>query len=75
MLIKETARDWWLVVLVGVLVIGANLPEEYTTRFSIDKRVLLAVLVAMVVVSLGALPAYGAGGGDEFAGYWRQHSQ
>lgn len=50
--IKESSRDWGLVVLVALLSIGANLPEQWTTYLSIDRRYLLAGLVGVVAVAL-----------------------
>lgn len=51
-LLKESKRDWALVVVVGLLAIGANLPLELTEQFSIDRRYFLAGLVGVVGVAL-----------------------
>lgn len=51
-LIKESSRDWGLVVLVALLSIGANLPEQWTAYLSIDRRYLLAGLVGVVAIAL-----------------------
>jgi ankyrin repeat protein len=51
-ILKESSRDWGLVILVGLLSIGANLPTAWTDRLSIDRRYLLAGLIAVVGVAL-----------------------
>ncbi len=50
--LKESSRDWGLVILVALLSVGANLPEHWTERLSIDRRYLLATLLGVVAVAL-----------------------
>ncbi len=51
-LLKESKRDWALVVVVALLAIGANLPLELTEQFSIDRRYFLAGLIGVVGIAL-----------------------
>ncbi len=51
-LLKETSRDWILVVLVGLIALAANLPEEYTSYLSLNRQYLLVALIVVVGVSL-----------------------
>jgi len=51
-LLKESTRDWYVVALVGILVFAANLPDKYAAWLHIDTKYLLAVLIAVVGVSL-----------------------
>lgn len=51
-ILKESPRDWGLVVVVALLSIGANLPHEWTDRISLDRRYLLGGLLAVVGVAL-----------------------
>ncbi len=51
-LLKESPKDWVLVGIVGLLAIGANIPEEWTDYLSIDRRVLLIGLIGFIAVAL-----------------------
>ena len=51
-LLKESSRDWYVVGLVGILALAANLPVKYAAWLHIDTKYLLAVLIAVVGVSL-----------------------
>ncbi len=51
-LLKESSRDWFLVAVVALLAIGANIPDQYTEVLHIDRRYLIAGLLALVGVSL-----------------------
>ncbi|MDX5151423.1 MAG: ankyrin repeat domain-containing protein [Acidiferrobacterales bacterium] len=51
-LFRETKKDWYLVALVLILSIGANLPDYIAQRIYINKEFLLLALMAMVAVSL-----------------------
>lgn len=51
-LLRESPRDWLLVGVVALLALGANLPEELSAVLSIDRRLLLAGLLAVIAVSL-----------------------
>jgi len=48
----ESRKDWYLVVLVVLLAIGANLPGSITEKFYVNNNLLLMALAAIVVVSL-----------------------
>lgn len=48
----ESRKDWYLVVLVVLLAIGANLPTTITEKFYVNNNLLLAALAGIVVVSL-----------------------
>jgi hypothetical protein len=50
--LKESKRDWVLVGLVMLLAVAANLPPELQETLSIDRRILLAGLLAVVGVAL-----------------------
>ncbi|MGW8247051.1 MAG: ankyrin repeat domain-containing protein [Acidiferrobacterales bacterium] len=49
---RETKKDWYLVALVLILSVGANLPDYVAQRIYINKEFLLLALIAMVAVSL-----------------------
>ena len=49
---KQSVKDWWLVILVGIFSIGANLPEHVAESWGIDRRYLLAVLISFVGIAL-----------------------
>ena len=49
---KESPRDWWLVAVVALLSIGANLPREWTDLINLDRRYLLGGLIAVIGVAL-----------------------
>jgi hypothetical protein len=51
-ILKESPRDWGLVIVVILLSIGANLPHEWTDYFDFDRRYLLGGLIAVVGVAL-----------------------
>lgn len=51
-ILRESSRDWLFVSIVALLVLGANLPEEWTQAFSLDRRYLLVGLMAIIGVSL-----------------------
>lgn len=51
-LLRESSRDWALVVVVSLLTIGANLPPSLAESFNIDRRWFLAGLIAVVGVAL-----------------------
>lgn len=51
-ILKESPRDWGLVIVVILLSIGANLPHEWTDFISFDRRYLLGGLIAVVGVAL-----------------------
>lgn len=51
-ILKETSRDWGLVILVALLSVGANLPERWTESLRIDRRYLLATLLGVVAIAL-----------------------
>ena len=48
----ESRKDWYLVVLVVLLSIGANLPSSITEKFYVNNNLLLVALATIVVVSL-----------------------
>jgi hypothetical protein len=51
-ILRESSKDWLFVIIVTLLAIGANLPEEWAETFSIDQRYLLVGLMAIIGVSL-----------------------
>ncbi len=51
-ILKESPRDWGLVIVVVLLSIGANLPVEWTNLVNFDRRYLLLGLIAVVGVAL-----------------------
>lgn len=51
-LLRESSRDWILVVLVALLTIGANMPADWVDIVSIDRRFFILGLVAVVAVAL-----------------------
>jgi len=51
-LLRESSRDWLLVTLVALLAIGANIPAEWIDTFSVDRRIFIIGLVAVVGVAL-----------------------
>lgn len=50
--IKESSRDMWLLALVVLMSVAANLPEELAERFSVDKKYLLIGLTCVIGISL-----------------------
>jgi ankyrin repeat protein len=51
-ILRESPRDWGLVVVVALLAIGANLPLTITEHFNIDRKYFIIGLIAVVGVSL-----------------------
>jgi len=51
-ILKESPRDWGLVIVVILLSIGANLPHEWTEYIDFDRRYLLGGLIAVIGVAL-----------------------
>lgn len=49
---KKWLRDWGLVLIVALMSVGANLPEEFAKSWGIDRRVLLGGLIVLVGISL-----------------------
>lgn len=49
---RKWLREWGLVAAVTFMSIGANLPAEFTAKWSIDRRFLLGGLIALVGISL-----------------------
>jgi hypothetical protein len=52
LVLKESSRDRWLLGLVVLMSVAANLPENMTQYFAIDKKWLLVGLLVIVAVSL-----------------------
>ncbi|HYA38013.1 MAG TPA: ankyrin repeat domain-containing protein [Candidatus Methylomirabilis sp.] len=51
-ILKESPRDWGLVIIVILLSIGANIPTDWTNSINLDRRYLLGGLIAVVGVAL-----------------------
>lgn len=51
-LFQETKNDWYIVALVLVLSLGANLPDFLAQRFYINQQLLVLGLAAIVAYSL-----------------------
>jgi hypothetical protein len=51
-ILKESPRDWGLVIVVILLSVGANLPNAWTDWITFDRRYLLGGLIAVVAVAL-----------------------
>ena len=51
-ILKESPRDWGLVIVVILLSIGANIPTDWTNSINLDRRYLLGGLIAVVGVAL-----------------------
>jgi hypothetical protein len=51
-ILKETPRDWGLVVIVVLLSLGANMPSEWTEWVNFDRRFFLGGLIAVIAVAL-----------------------
>lgn len=49
---KETSKDIWLVLVVVLLALAANLPDEIAAAWSIEKKYLLMALTGIVAVSI-----------------------
>jgi len=50
--LRESSRDIWLLILVVLISIAANLPDGWAGPYTIDKKYLLIALTAVVAVSL-----------------------
>lgn len=50
--LRESSRDIWLLVLVILISIAANLPDKWAGPYTIDKKYLLIALTLVVAVSL-----------------------
>jgi len=50
--LKETSRDIWLLLLVVLMALAANLPEEVAAAYSIEKKYLLMALTGIIAVSI-----------------------
>lgn len=51
-ILKESSRDIWLLLLVALMALAANLPDWVTTQYAIDKRYLLMALTGIIAVSI-----------------------
>ena len=51
-LLSESKFDWVLIGLIGILIVGANLPTEYAEVINIDRKLFIIALIAVVGVSL-----------------------
>ncbi len=51
-ILRESSKDWFIVILVAVLAVGANAPQTWARFISIDQRYLLAGLIGIVGVAL-----------------------
>lgn len=52
-ILRETSRDTWLLLLVTLMAIAANLPDDgLTAAYSIEKKYLLISLTAIIAVSI-----------------------
>ena len=51
-LLKESSRDWGVVIVIALLAIGANLPIKITENLNIDRKYFIAGLIAVVGVTL-----------------------
>lgn len=51
-ILRESPRDWVLVIVVALLSLGSNLPTAWTDAVSIDRRYFLGGLIAVVGVAL-----------------------
>lgn len=50
--LKETSRDVWLLLLVVLMALAANLPEDVAAAYSIEKKYLLMALTGIIAVSI-----------------------
>jgi len=50
--LRESSRDVWLLIMVVLISVAANLPDEWAGAYTIDKKYLLAALTLVVAVSL-----------------------
>lgn len=51
-LLKETSRDWFLVAVIALTALGANMPSGVAEYINIDRRFFLAGLIGMIAVAL-----------------------
>jgi len=51
-ILKETSRDIWLLFLVSLMSVAANLPDELAAAYSIEKKYLVMALTAVIVVAV-----------------------
>lgn len=51
-ILKESSKDLWLLALVVLIALAANLPEEFASAYSIEKKYLLMALTAIIAVSI-----------------------
>lgn len=51
-LLHESRKDWYLVTLVLLLSVGANLPQSLSDAFFINRQFLMIALALLVAVSL-----------------------
>lgn len=51
-LFKESSKDIWLLLLVALLALAANLPEDVAAAYSIEKKYLLMALTGVIAVSI-----------------------
>lgn len=51
-ILKESSKDVWLLFLVLLMAVAANLPEGMAEAYSIEKRYLLMALTGVVAVSI-----------------------
>ncbi|MGA8260096.1 MAG: ankyrin repeat domain-containing protein [Arenicellales bacterium] len=49
---KESSKEVWLLVLVVLMAVAANLPEDFASAYSIEKKYLLMALTAIIAVSI-----------------------
>lgn len=49
---KETSKDIWLLLLVALMALAANLPEDIAATYSIEKKYLLMALTGVIAVSI-----------------------
>jgi len=49
---KESSRDIWLLLLVVLMSLAANLPEGMAAAYSIEKNYLIMALIAVIVVAI-----------------------
>lgn len=51
-ILKESSKDIWLLLLVVLLALAANLPEDVASAYSIEKKYLLMALAGVIAVSI-----------------------
>lgn len=50
--LKESSKDIWLLLLVVLLALAANLPEDVAVAYSIEKKYLMMALAGIIAVSI-----------------------